>query len=161
MADTISLNGTTADDRPPRDESPPRAKPRTTPRAAAPRTKPAAATDDGPKRTPADRKLAASVAEMYQMLGMIGMGLAVPREDRGLAGTSNAFLVNAEAIAEAWMDLADKNPRVKAMLKSVTEVSAVGAVVGLHVTCILPFLSDRGIGGPIVANMAGGAAPAA
>lgn len=160
MADTIPLNGADAD-RPPREEAAPRAKPRARP-APRPRAAAAAATDDSPRRTPADRKLATSIAEMYQMLGMVGMGIAVPRQDQGLAGTANAFLANSEAIAEAWMDLGDKNPRVKAMLRSVTEVSAVGAVVGLHVTCILPFLSDRGIGGPLVANMTGGgAAPAA
>jgi hypothetical protein len=147
---TVPLNG----DRPDREEAAPKATapPRTAPRARATAPKATAASRDG--RTPADRKLAASIAEMYQMLGMVGMGVATTKQDQGIAGTSAAVLQNSEAIAEAWMDLADKNPKVKAALKSITEVSAIGAVVGLHVTCALPFLADRGVGGPIIANMA-------
>lgn len=149
MAETIPLsatNGATREPRPPREEEP-------TPQGA-PRDPVDPAPREPRPRSPQDRKLAASIAEMYQAAGMIGYGIAQQKQDQGLGQTSANIMENSEAIAEAWMDLADKNPKIKAALKSITEVSAIGAVVGLHVTCVLPFLASRGIGGPLVANMA-------
>lgn len=137
MADTIN-GGAPAEERPPRAEMPPKAKPR-----AAAKPKATAKPSDG--RTPADRKLAASVAEMYTMMGMMVGGIGDIKQDPGLSGTGLALVGNSEAIAETWMDLADKNPKVKAALKNITEVSAVGAVVGIHVSCAMPLLISRGV----------------
>jgi hypothetical protein len=105
------------------------------------------------QRAPNDRKLALSLAETYQTIGAVGFGFAQVKQDEGLAHTSARVIENAEAIAEAWMDLADKNPKVKSALKGLTEVSSIGVLAGLHFTCALPFLISRGIGGPIVASM--------
>lgn len=142
MADTINLNGTapTEDtgETPPRTTPPkPRAKPKTTASKAT--------ADDATRRTPADRKLASSVAEMYTMMGMVIAGIGEVKQDPGVHGTGVALMSQGEAIAETWMDLADKNPKVKNALKTFTEVSAVGAVVGIHVTCAMPLLASRGV----------------
>lgn len=138
MAETINMNDENTG-RPSREEAKPRSRARTTQPKATP-------TGDAPKvRTPADRKLSASIAEMYIMLGMVVGGLGDVKQDVGLATTGQALAINSEAIAETWMDLAERNAKVKATLKSLTEVSAVGALVGIHVTCAMPLLASRGV----------------
>lgn len=141
MADTVKLDN---EPRPPRAERTPRTSRAAKSAAAKPVT-------DAPKqRSPQDRKLEAAVTELYQGLGLVGMGLGAPRNDAGIVGTSMACMEQAPAIAAAWMDLADRSPSVKAALKRLTEVSAMGTLVGLHVALAMPLLQDRGVvpGGP-------------
>lgn len=95
-------------------------------------------------RTPADRKLAESVAAMYSGVGMLVMGIGVPRAhatgDERLVATGIEIQGQAETFAEAWMNLADKNPKVKAALKKATEGGAFAEVFALHVALLLPYL---------------------
>ena len=113
------------------------------------------------KRTPADKKLAASIAGTYQAIGMGIIGIGMARNDGGLAGTGTATVNNAEQIAEAWLDLADKNPSVKKALKKFTEISATGTLVGLHITLLIPLLIDRQVIPEPMADMAMGFAAGA
>lgn len=135
MAETIPLNGSgrSGGDRPPRG---PESAPDSDREAAPPTPK---------RRSPADTKLQTSIAEMYQVLGLAVNGLGGAAQDDGMQGTGVALVMQSEGIASAWMDLAEKNPKVKKILQNLTEVSAVGAVVGIHVTCAMPFLQSRGI----------------
>lgn len=136
-------NDGTGEDRPPRPPRSSSGRSRTTPK------------DDAPKpRTPADRKLAASVAGGYQTIGALITGIGFRIEDSGLVGTGTATINNSEMLAEAWMDLADKNPKVKDTLKRLTEVTTVGVLVSLHLATLMPLLIDRGVVPPGVAAMA-------
>jgi hypothetical protein len=116
------------------------------PRATSSRARNASADDGTPKpRTAADKKLAASIAGGYQSIGGLIIGIGARFEDQGLVGTGAATINNAEMIAEAWIDVSQKNPKVKAWLEKITEVSALGVLVSLHVATVLPLLMDRGV----------------
>jgi hypothetical protein len=132
-----TIKNTGSKERPPREARAPRAT-RSTRNAAA---------DDGtPKpRTAADKKLAASIAGGYQTIGGLLTGIGIRFEDQGISQTGVATINNAEMIAEAWIDVAQKNPKVKAWLEKITEVSAVGVLVSLHLASALPLLMDRGV----------------
>ena len=96
------------------------------------------------KRTPADQKLADAVAAMYSGVGMLVMGIGIPRAqasgDGRIAQTGLDIQNNAEQFAEAWMTCADRNPKVKATLKKVTEGGAFAEVAALHLSLLLPYL---------------------
>lgn len=100
--------------------------------------------------TPDERRLAEALSAGYQAMGgaliMVGMRL----DDGGLVGSGSETISRADLIADAWIDLARRNPAVKQWLKKVTEVSAVGMVVGAHIACAIPFLASRGILPPVM-----------
>lgn len=108
------------------------------------------------KRTPADQKLTDAVAAMYSGVGMLVMGIGIPRAqasgDGRIAQTGLDIQNNAEKFAEAWMTCADRNPKVKATLKKVTEGGAFAEVVALHLSLLLPYL-------PGIPGLAGMAVP--
>jgi hypothetical protein len=100
----------------------------------------------GPKpRTPADKKLQAAIVGTYQGIGAGGIGIGMRLGDPGLQGTGLALIESADAISEAWMELADTNPKVKQFLKRATEVSTVGTLVALHLAAAMPLLISRGV----------------
>lgn len=103
------------------------------------------------KRTPADRRLATKISATYQTVaaGMTAFGmhrgeLVLTEDGPVMSGpfmkSGDAFMNNADALAEQWMQLADNNPKVKAWLKRVTETSAMAGLIGIHFTCVLPFV---------------------
>lgn len=146
MAKVVNLKDGAGGDRPPRDETPPKVKP------AEPK-----------KRTPTDKKLAAELASTYQGIGLAVMGVGNLRQDPGVIATGVAVVEHAEQASEAWLDLADQNPKVKAALKRFTEASAVGSLVMVHASMLIPLAASRGIiPGPLAAAAAaasnGGAA---
>lgn len=109
-------------------------------------TDPSGTTEPKPwaDRTPADRKLAEAVSAMYSGVGMLVMGIGIPRAvqtgDGRIAQTGNDIQENADRFAEAWMVTAERNPKVKALLKKVTEGGAFAEVVALHLSLLLPYL---------------------
>lgn len=144
----IPDDGSSGGDRPPRAARPSSA------RTSSRRTTSSGSSDAPKQRTPADRKLAASVAGGYQTIGALITGIGFRIEDQGLVGTGAATINNSEMLAEAWMDLADKNPKVKDTLRRLTEVTTVGVLVSLHLATLMPLLIDRGVVPPGVAAMA-------
>jgi hypothetical protein len=99
----------------------------------------------GTPLTPDERKLAAAIAQSYGMLGMgiVGVGLRIG--DEGITGSGAVTVDMADSIAVAWIDLARKNPKVKAYLKKLTEASSVAVLVGMHVAILAPLLASRGV----------------
>lgn len=111
------------------------------------------------KRTPADNKLAASIRGMYEGAGMLALQFSMGGDPR-LAHVGNLLLApehridlttgepvptddprtGAEKITDAWMTLADRNPRVKEMLKRFTEGGAFAELAVLHFGLVFPFL---------------------
>lgn len=107
-----------------------------------------------------DAKLRESLRGMYEGVGMLAMGVGIPRKDPrllqfsatllepqivGLTPTGEAILgpdprTGAEKIADAWMTAADRNPRIKTALRRFTEGGAIAEVAALHISLLLPFL---------------------
>jgi hypothetical protein len=122
--------------RPPRDEAPPR-KP---PVEDAPPPQPTSA-----PLTADERKLAASIEQAYGMIGVTVSSVGLRLKDQGLIATGVKTGEMADALALAWIELARKNPKLKAYLKKMVEASAAGVLVGMHVMVLMPLLADRGI----------------
>jgi hypothetical protein len=92
------------------------------------------------KRSPADKKLQAQLSATYQTIGLaIGtVGIQLGKSNIQLSGES--FATNGDAIAAEWMRVADTNPKVKEALKRITQTSALGGLVGLHLSCLFPII---------------------
>lgn len=131
-------------DRPPRRERAPRNRARTQDNTPPPPPEEPAPTPPK-KRTPADKKLASSIASTYQGIGLMVTAAGMSRGDGGVAGTGTAIVEQAEAAAEAWLVLADQNPKVKAALRKFTEGSAFAGLVAVHIPVVMPLLASRGV----------------
>lgn len=112
------------------------------------------------KRVTADVKLRESVKGMYEGVGMLAFTVGMARESEPLSTLGQSLVgeppdlmtaegvvvanpdprTGAEKVADAWMVLADRNPRVKAILQRVTEGGAVAEVATLHLAFVMPFL---------------------
>jgi hypothetical protein len=84
----------------------------------------------GGARTPAERKLQEKVSRLYMVLGTVltPFGRFVPQ----LIPISENIKTFSEDAAEAWMDLARDDAKVKKYLESITGASAWGNVIGIH-----------------------------
>jgi hypothetical protein len=118
-----SARGKSKGQRPPRD---------------APRA-PADSSDDDLTRplTPTERALRESILELYTGAQMFAH-MADPM-------TAELIKSQKEACADAWVILARRDARVKALLKRLTTGSAWGAVMMAHIPIILPLLMRKGI----------------
>lgn len=116
--------------------------PRITPDENVPKDAPK---DDAPKlessrppRGPGMRKLEGQLRELYETLAVI----AISPFDQ-LAGT----LVHHRAgeLAEAWIDLAERDARVKKTLERLLEATGWGGIVAIHAAIIIPVIANRGM----------------
>lgn len=131
----------------PRDEERPPRETRT-PRAARARAEKEAEPKQEtpkPKVTPTNRKLKASVQSTYESVGLLVIGVGMSKQDNGLIGSGQAITTNAEAAADAWLELADQNPAVKRAMQRFAEGSAVATLVTVHVGMLLPLAASRGV----------------
>lgn len=137
-----------------------------------------------PPRSPTDAKLAASILQMYEGVAVLAGGFGIPRamrtgDDRLLVLSAHLMeprtaevdgvvrvvdqRTGAEAITDAWMTAADRNPKIKAALRRFTEGGAIAEVVALHLPLVIPFLPGipglailrRSAPAPTTANGAG------
>lgn len=143
--------------RPPRTTRPPRVTEATVetevPKESAPK-----------KRPPTDRRIADSITGTYQSAGMVIIAAAMARQDEGLLGTGQAVVNGAESASEAWLELADQNPKVKKALQRFSEGSAVATLFAVHIGMVLPLAASRGVlppmfGAATAAAAAGGGMP--
>lgn len=110
-------------------------------------------------RTPADKRLHGSIETLYQGIGLGAIALAQARDDQRFLTVGVELLqgvpvqnvdgtvtqdAKAEKLADAWMDLADRNPKVKSVLKKFSEGAAASELIVLHVTLAMPFLPAIG-----------------
>lgn len=113
-----------------------------------------------------DAKLRASLVEFYSAIGTFAYGVGMMRGDDRLHAVGEHLVaaqpaahpdqrVGADKIADAWMTLAGRNPRIKAMLKQFMEGGAVAQVIGLHIPLVIPFLP----GIPGLGRIIGGSTP--
>lgn len=157
MSRKVNLEG---EKRPPRGESPPRGGERggasaTTGESARGG---ASSSSSGPaapstKLSAADKKLHGALTQMYGGIGMGVQGIATLSGDIGLSIAGANITTMASDTADAWLSLAQQNPRVRAMLEGMVQGSAVATLVGCHASMILPVLASRGVVPGEVANM--------
>lgn len=103
--------------------------------------------------TPTDKKLAEDLTQIYATIGLAIHGIGSVREDVGLSNMGMAVIQRAETLSENWLELANTNPAIKKALKKITEGGAWGSLIIGHAICIVPFLADRGVIPPAVAEM--------
>jgi hypothetical protein len=135
----------------PRDEARPKTG-RRSPRASA-------GTDTPPRDAPrrrvgSDRKLRDALTNTYQTVGTVVAGIGHSHEDAPLTAFGVNVANHAEDAADAWMELADQNPGVKAALARFAEGSAVANLIGVHVSMAFPLLVARGLVPGFVAQTA-------
>jgi hypothetical protein len=82
------------------------------------------------RSTPGSKRLEQDIARFYMMMGTIirPFGKWYP----AIQPISDNIKVFANDAAEAWVELADKDPRVKKILESWTSASVWGNVIGVH-----------------------------
>lgn len=160
MAERIKTPGT---DKPPRGEKPPRAKRAAdasgggtgaSARRGGSSSTPAAAAPPRKAPTGQDAKLHAALVQMYAGVGIGVQGIAMMGGgDVGLAVSGANILSMAESTADAWIELAQQNPKVRATLEGLVTGSAVATLVGCHASMVVPVLASRGVVPGQVANM--------
>lgn len=141
--DKVKVGG---QERPPRGESPPRAA--RTPRSGAGSgggSSSGAPAAPRPDFKGEDRKLHAAVSRFYSTLGMGMAGFASMSGDVGLAASGVNITSQAEATADAWVELAQANPRVKQALQGFVQGSTMANLIGCHVAMVVPVLATRGV----------------
>lgn len=146
----LSATDDAAGETPPRPDTPPTpSRPPRTRRGRARRDTPAGAGATAPpkpaSRRTTDDKVRESLTGTYQMLGGTLASIGMVKQDSGLAGTGVAFINSAETLTDAWMDLAEQNPAVKAALRRFTEGSSLGTLIVAHGACMVPLLASRGV----------------
>jgi hypothetical protein len=87
-------------------------------------------------RTAKYKKMETSVQGFYIMLG--GALSVLPNEVAGsqFKRIGKSFAMHSEEIADAWIDLAEDDARVRRIIESVTGFSTWGKVVGRHLEAI-------------------------
>jgi hypothetical protein len=110
------------------------------------------------KPSPADRKLKEAVSGVYGTVGLVIAATAGENEQVQAAGI---HVVNtADAAADAWMELAGQNAKVKKALQRFTEGTSFAGLVGVHVAMFAPLAAARGFipekYAPVVMAMSGG-----
>jgi hypothetical protein len=90
------------------------------------------------------------VAPLVEFYTMAGMAVAVMDKKDQVCGP--AIAESAQQCAEAWDNLAQKNPAVRKALRSLLSASAVGAIVTAHLPIMIAILTQH-MPGVIPPNM--------
>lgn len=78
----------------------------------------------------------------------VGGGVAtagVLRGDVGLVASGTNIGTKAAETADAWLELADTNPRIKRFLEAFMEGSAIANLVAAHLSMIVPIVASQGL----------------
>jgi hypothetical protein len=115
----------------------PDTEPRITPDEDVPQSAPSL--ESAPKqRGPGMRKLETQLRELYETLAVV---VVAPLDQLG--GT--LMHKRAGELAEAWVDLAERDPRVKRTLERLLEATGWGGIVAAHVAIVIPVIANRGM----------------
>lgn len=98
--------------------------------------------NEGGTRPKWARDLKEELESNYQMIGTV-LGVAAKTQFQSMAAQN--FIESSGAAADAWVDVAEKNPKIKAALLKFTSGTAMAQVVSVHVTMLLPVLSGYGV----------------
>ncbi len=83
-----------------------------------------------PGRPSSSSKLEEKIRRFYMMIGTIGkpFGRWIP----AMVPISENLKIFADDAAEAWIELADEDPKIKKTLENMTAASTWGNVIGIH-----------------------------
>lgn len=112
---------------------------------------PSRSPSDGGKRTPKNRQLQVKIERLYMVAGTVI--LPFRRFYPPMESISGGMKEFSQEAAEAWVDLAEDDPRVRKWLESFTSASTWGNVIGIHIA-----IFAAAIPGP-AANLASGMIP--
>jgi hypothetical protein len=101
-----------------------------------------------PKRTPELRRMETQLADLYVQAAVI-LGIATGPTGN-MAGTVIAS--KAGVLAESWIDLAERDPRVRRAIKSILQGGGWAGVIAAHVGVALPIAALVGVLPPPVAQ---------
>jgi hypothetical protein len=131
-------------DIPSAEDSPPKRRPRTSP--ADPLKDPireaSAAVEEEGKRPKWARDLKEELEGNYQMIGTV-LGFAAKTGMQQAAAVN--FVESAGAAADSWVDVAEKNPKIKAALLKFTSGTAFAQVISIHFAMLTPVLAGYGV----------------
>jgi hypothetical protein len=85
------------------------------------------------------------VDDLSGLYTLIGVAVGVANRD-----VATAIVENGEDAAQAWVTLAQRNPKVKAMLLSMTAATVWGAIVAVHLKMLSPAIAMPGREPPVV-----------
>jgi hypothetical protein len=96
---------------------------------------------DRPPRSREMRRLQEQLADAYTQVGII-LGIV-----GGRTGNVAGFIVarRGDVLAESWIDLAERDIRVKRGIQSILQVGGWSAVVAAHATVVLPIAAMAGV----------------
>jgi hypothetical protein len=109
---------------------PPRGRPKT----RASDSPPSDPIPRGGKRTPSTRKLEEQISRFYMIVGTVLTPFS--RWYPPLKPISENLKVFSTEAAEAWVDLAEEDAKIKKYWESLTSASAWGNVIGIHFAII-------------------------
>jgi hypothetical protein len=98
--------------------------------------------EDTPRRlTPTEQKLRDDISRFYMMVGTIirPFGRWIPF----LQPIGDNVKIFSQDAADAWIDLAKKDPRIKEKLEQWTSASAWGSVIGIHFAIAMGSMPEK------------------
>ena len=99
-----------------------------------------------------DAQLHSALSDFYGNVGVLMYGVGSSIGDGGVAGTGMAMTERAGDAADAWMDLARKNTKVRATLERITEAGSFGGLIAVHLIIAMPLLASREMVPPFIAH---------
>lgn len=88
-------------------------------------------------------QLAADVLQMYAAPIQTLQLLAVAKQDQALYDATLHYAKYCPVVADQWVQLAERNPRVKVMLDNMVGGTVIGALISTHVMMLSPFLPEH------------------
>lgn len=85
-----------------------------------------------PKPTKKDNTLASDLSQLYTLTGVM-VGMVRPE-------LAESIVENADDAATAWVELSNRNPKVRKALEDLTAASVWGSVVAVHMRMLAPAL---------------------
>lgn len=109
---------------------------------------------EAPERSPKAKRLrllGEKLEALYMQPAMVGHPLAVLHQqntgDERLVKAWANYAALVPSTVQAWLDLAETNPRALDMMERVVEGSVIGTIIVNHVMMTLPFLPPDVIAG--------------
>lgn len=101
-----------------------------------------------PPRSREMKRMQQQLADAYTQVGII-IGIA-----GGRTGNLAGFIVarRADMLAESWIDLAERDARVKRAIQNVLQIGGWSGVVAAHASVILPVAAMSGVLPPPVSE---------
>lgn len=91
------------------------------------------------------RKLKEALERFYATIGGGVATAGMFTGNIGMVASGTNIATRSDEVSEAWMELADTNPKVKKFLESFMEGSSVANLVAAHLSMVVPLIAAQGI----------------